>query len=181
MTACDVLLEHLVDGSALPPDLATHLAGCAACQRLTQLTGAARSPAPAAVDPGFEVRTVAGAGAALARRRRTRIALGTSAGAAAAALALWLAIPTRPPATPAPMALATTAAGSAGAAGSGSAPATPVVAPPPPISAAQLPAALVQFARATERRRPLRDPSFLRAAAPLTPYSALLLRKGTTP
>ena len=176
-TPCDVLLEHLADGSALPPAVATHLAGCVDCQRMTRLTGAARSVAPGVLDPGFSIRTVAGAGATLARRRRTRIAIGTSGGAALAAIGLWLAVPSRASEAQrveqqAPV--APTAVTSPGA------PASAVVAPPTPVTAEQLPAALVDFARAANPRRPLRDPSFRRAAASLSSYS-VLLTKGNTP
>ena len=169
---CDVLLEHLADGSALPPAVATHLADCADCQRMTRLTGAARPVAPAVLDPGFSSRTVAGAGATLARRRRTRIALGASGGAALASIGLWLAMPERTND-------ATNTAPTSVAAGTGSASA-PVVAPPAPVTADELPAVLVHYARAARARRPLRDKSFRRAAAPLSPFS-LLLTKGNTP
>jgi len=97
---CDAVAERLALGESLEP-LAEHVAGCAACARLVEVSrglGAAR----AAIDPGlgFSARMTAGAQHRIAVRRRRRVVAGMAAAVAAGALGVLVF--TRTPAAPVP-------------------------------------------------------------------------------
>lgn len=175
---CESLLAHAAsdDAGALPPALAAHVATCAGCQRLmAQLTAAAGAAAAApavAVDDGFVARSERGAQRVLARRRRARIAWATSGGAALAALGVWAAMASRAPDAP-------PAARSLAAASTTADPAPPVA---PPVTTDDLPAALVNLARAAHAApHPRADRRWQAASRSLAAYQSLLADQGATP
>ncbi len=177
MTAlCESLLAHAAtdDTGTLPPALADHVATCAGCQRLIAQLASTAAPSTAVAEPdaGFATRAEVGAQRVLDRRRRGRIAWATTGGAALAAVGVWAAVTSGAPTPAAPRSVAAITT-----------PSLPApVAPPTPASDDDLPAALVNLARAAHAAPHARpDRSWRRASASLAAYQSLLRSKGTTP
>lgn len=89
MSRCDVIAEALVMGEPLSAEDQDHVAGCAACGKLTSLPAMlAASARPQPPRPGFSARMMAAARERMAQRRRRRFATFTLALAAAGASAV---------------------------------------------------------------------------------------------
>jgi hypothetical protein len=89
MSPCDVVIERLALGEPIG-DVEDHVATCPACSRLIALPRLVAASAHAAEpNPGFAIRTAAGARAKLVTRRRNRIATNAIAAIAAVALGVW--------------------------------------------------------------------------------------------
>jgi len=89
MTPCDEVTERLALGEPLG-DVEDHVATCPACSRLVGLPRLVAASAHAAEpNPGFVIRSTAGARTLLVRRRRNRIIGNGIAAAAVLALAVW--------------------------------------------------------------------------------------------
>jgi hypothetical protein len=89
MTPCDEVTERLALGEPLG-DVEDHVATCPACSRLVGLPRLVAASAHAAEpNPGFVIRSTAGARTLLVRRRRNRIIGNGVAAAAVLALAVW--------------------------------------------------------------------------------------------
>ena len=89
MSPCDQVTERIALGEPLA-DVEAHVATCPACSRLVSLPGLVAASAHAAEpNPGFAVRTAAGARQKLVTRRRRRIATNAVAALAAVALGIW--------------------------------------------------------------------------------------------
>jgi hypothetical protein len=89
MTPCEVLTERLALGEPLG-DVEEHVATCPACSRLIALPRLVAAAAHAAEpNPGFAIRTAAGARAMIVTRRRKRIAGNAIAAVAAVVVGVW--------------------------------------------------------------------------------------------
>jgi len=89
MTPCDEVTERLALGEPLG-DVEDHVATCPACSRLVGLPRLVAASAHAAEpNPGFAIRSTAGARTLLVRRRRNRIIGNAIAAAAVLVLAVW--------------------------------------------------------------------------------------------
>jgi hypothetical protein len=90
MSPCDLVTERLALGEPLAEEEA-HVATCPACSRLVALPRLVAASAHAAEpNPGFAIRTTAGARTKLAVRRRNRIITNSLAAIAAVVLGVWL-------------------------------------------------------------------------------------------
>jgi hypothetical protein len=89
MSPCDEVTERLALGEPLG-DVEDHVATCPACSRLIALPRLVAASAHAAEpNPGFAIRSTAGARTLLVRRRRNRIIGNGVAAAAVIVLAVW--------------------------------------------------------------------------------------------
>lgn len=89
MTPCDEVTERLALGEPLG-DVEDHVATCPACSRLVGLPRLVAASAHAAEpNPGFVIRSTAGARTLMVRRRRNRIIGNGIAAAAVLVLAVW--------------------------------------------------------------------------------------------
>lgn len=152
MTSCDSVSERVALGEPVG-ELATHVAGCARCQRTVALP-AQLGHAHREIDPGlgFAARMTAGAQHRIGVRRRRRIAAASGGTVAAAALAVFVF--TRAPEPPQQAA----------------------VQPPPQEAPTELaPEELGQLVRMADTKRSRRlSAHWSRIQRPLAPYRALV-------